>query len=92
VPRFDRLQRIGPDAGTNAGACSTPTIVRQTADDRDMERAQGGIYPSDPSIAGVAKGQPPGRLEGLEELVGLEKGAQRQCVYDAESQQQREYA
>jgi hypothetical protein len=29
-------------------------------------------------------------LEGLEELVGLEEGAQRQCIGDAEGQQQRE--
>jgi hypothetical protein len=57
-----------------------------------MERVQGGIYPSNPSIAGVAKRQPPGGLERLEELVWLEKGAQRQCVHDAESQQQREDA
>ena len=43
-------------------------------------------------MGGGAKSQLPCRLERLEELVGLEEGAQRQCIYGAEGQQQREDA
>jgi hypothetical protein len=55
-----------------------------------MGKNGGDEYPSDPGIAGLAKGQAPGGLEGLEVLVGLEKGAQSQGIGDAECKQQGE--
>ena len=48
------------------------------------------IYPSNPGIAGLAKSKLPCRLERLEELIGLEKGAQGQCIDNAEGKQERE--
>lgn len=45
-------------------------------------------YPSDAGVGGGTKGQLPCGLERLEELVGLEKGAQGQSVCEAEGQQQ----
>lgn len=51
-----------------------------------------GSYPSDAGIAGSTKGQLPCRLERLEELVWLEKSAQRCCIHQAEGQQQRREA
>jgi len=35
-----------------------------------------------------AKGQLPCRLEGLKKFIGLEKGAQRQCIDEAEGKQE----
>jgi hypothetical protein len=45
-------------------------------------------HPGQPCAAVCAKGQRPGGLEGLEELVGLEEGAQGEGVEQAEGQHQ----
>jgi hypothetical protein len=47
-----------------------------------------GVYPGEPGVGGRAKGQLPGRLERLEELIWLEKGAQGQSVCEAKGEQQ----
>ena len=48
------------------------------------------IYPCDPCLLLAAEGELPGGLEALEEVVGLEEGAQSQGVDDAEGQERGE--
>ena len=50
--------------------------------------SEGRDYPGEPGIGVRAKGKLPRGLERLEELVGLEKGAQGQSVCEAKGEQQ----
>jgi hypothetical protein len=55
-------------------------------DPTEWIRRENFIYPGDPSSAGPSEGELPRRLEGLEELVGLEESAHDKRVHDAQSE------